>query len=225
MNEKAIQTQINELNQKLDVILEFVNQQKLKSDVVEDLIQDVSIVGKDVYDSTVAELENQAVEIDPEELKILGIKFLKNIENFSLMMNMFESVVDFIKDASPIANEMIIDFTKKLSEFENKGYFEFFGEAANIMDNIVTHYTKDDVKHLADNVVNMLDTVKSITQPDMLNSINNAVKVYNSMEMDNIPKYSIWKLMREIRKPEMKRSMGFMVTFLKNISNDNKSNN
>ncbi len=222
MDEKNIQIQINELNQKMDIILEHVNQQRLKADAIEDLISDLSIVGKDMYDASVEELDNRAVEIDPDELRNLGIGLLRNVKNFNQLLVLFESANDFMKDAGPIANEVIIDLTKKLHEFEKKGYFEFFGEAANIIDNIVTHFSKEDVRMLADNIVVIMETLKNITQPDMLKSVDNAVKVYGSLEMDNIPEYSIWKLMRELNKPEMKKALGFTVTFLKNIANSGK---
>ena len=53
MEEKELQTQISELNQKVDLLLEYVNQQRLKTNQLEDLVADVSIVGKDMYDSAV----------------------------------------------------------------------------------------------------------------------------------------------------------------------------
>jgi len=216
--DNSIQIQINELHQKMDVLLEYVNKQRLNSEVVEDLIADVSIIGKDVYDSTVEELENRQIEIHPEELTELGISLLRNIKNFNLMIGTFESMVDLSKEVGPIANEMIIDFQKKLGEFESKGYFEFFGAAAKIVDNIVTHFSKEDVVMLADNIVVILETLRGITQPEMLKSVDNALKVYGSLETENIPEYSIWKVMREMNKPEMKRALGFAVTFMKNLS-------
>ena len=39
-----------------------------------------------------------------------------------------------------------------------------------------------------------------------------------SMEMDNVPEYSIFKVMREMNKPEMKRALGFFVSFMKNMA-------
>jgi uncharacterized protein YjgD (DUF1641 family) len=222
MDNTNIQTQINELNQKVDLILDHVNQQRLKADAIEDLISDFSIIGKDVYDSTVSELEDRAIEINPDELRLLGVRFLKNIKNFNNVLSTFESVTDFAQDAAPIANEMIIDFMKKLHEVEEKGYFEFLKEASKIIDNIVTNFSAEDVQLLADNIVTILNTVKGITQPEMLNSVNNALKAYGSMEMETVPEYSIWKLMRELNKPEMKRAIGFAVTFMKNISSTNK---
>ena len=214
----STQEQIDQINSKLDVLLDYVNQQRLKSETVEDLISDVSIIGKDIYDSTVMELENQAVEIDPDGLRILAVKLLKNISNFTMVIEMFESLTDLSKDALPIVNEMIIDGTKKLNEFEQKGYFDFIEESGKIIDNVVTHFGTEDVKLLADNVVGILETVKSLTQPEMLSAMNNAVKVFGSMDTGEIPEYSVWKLMREMRSPEMKRGLGFMVTLMKKMS-------
>lgn len=221
MEEKNIQTKINNLENKVDLILEYVNQQRLKSNSVDDLIADISIVAKDIYDTAVTGLEDRAIEIDPEDVKQLLFRFLRNIRNFNAMLDTFESITDFIKDAAPIANEMIIDFTKKLHEFEKKGYFEFLGETSAIFDNIVTHFSRDDIKALSENIVTILETVKNLTQPEMLNSVNNAVRIYGSLEMEQVPDYSIWRLMREMNKPEMKRGLGFMVTLMKNLSNPN----
>ncbi len=215
--------QIAELNQKVDTILEYVNQQRLKSQAIDDLVADVSIVGKDVYDSTVKVLDEHEVVLDPDELRELGIRLAQNVGNFNNMLSSMGSVMDLMKDLEPIANEVIIDATKKLHEFEQKGYFEFMKEFGRIIDNIVTHYGAEDARMLADNVVAMLDVVKNLTQPDMLKSIDNAVKVFASLEMDNVPEYSIFKVMREMNKPEMKKAIGFVMMFLKNMSKDNNN--
>jgi uncharacterized protein YjgD (DUF1641 family) len=217
--DKNIQTQIDALNDKVDLILEYVNQQRLKSESVDDLIADVSIIGKDIYDSAVTELENRSVEVDPEDVKMIALKLMRNIKNINGVLDTFESTADFLKDASPIMNEMIIDTIKKLNEFDQKGYFEFISETGLVIDNIVTHFSREDIRLLADNVVTILETVKSLTQPEMLKSINNAVTVFSSLEMEEVPSYSIWKLMRELNKPEMKKGLGFMVSFMKNLAN------
>jgi uncharacterized protein YjgD (DUF1641 family) len=215
--------QIAELNQKVDTILEYVNQQRLKSQAVDDLVADVSIIGKDVYDTTVKALDEHEVVLDPDQLRELGIRVVQNIGNFNTMLDTMGSAMDLLKDVGPIANEVIIDTTKKLHEFEQKGYFEFMKEAGAIIDNIVTHYGINDVRMLADNVVSILDTVKNLTQPEMLKSMDTAVKVFSNMETEDIPEYSIFRVMREINKPEMKKAWGFLLTFLKNMSKSNEN--
>ena len=218
MKETDLQEQINQLNQKMDVVLSIVTQQQLKTESVEDLLADLQIVGKDMYDTAVVELENEQVEFDIDQIKKLGIRLLNNVENIGVVLSMFESMVDFTKDAGPLVRESIIDMSKRLNEFEQKGYFEFWAETGRVIDNVVTAFSKEDVAQLADNIVTILKTVKSLTQPEMMHTLDNALKAYNSMEMDTIPEYSVFKLMREINTPEMKKAMGFMVTFMKNIS-------
>lgn len=218
MNETDIQVQINQLNQKMDIVLDIVTRQQQKTESVEDLLSDLQIVGKDMYDTAVVELENQQVEIDIDEVKKLGIRLLHNIENIGVAISMFESMVDFAKDAGPLVRESIIDMTSRLHEFEQKGYFEFFAEATKVIDNVVSAFSKEDVTQLADNIVTILNTVKGLTQPEMMHAMDNALRAYKCMEMDQVPEYSAFKLLREINKPEMKKAMGFMVTFMKNIS-------
>ncbi|HEX3006466.1 MAG TPA: DUF1641 domain-containing protein [Bacteroidales bacterium] len=214
----ALQQQINDINRKLDILLDYMHEQKLKTTVVDDLISDISIVGKDIYDTTVTELETRQVQLDPEEVKLLAIKLVKNVPTFVQMIDMLESMTDLIKDATPMVNELIIDFTRRLNEFEEKGYFEFARETGHLIDKVVTNYSPEDIRNLSDNVVEVLDIVRNLSHPAMLKSVNHALKVFNRMDAENVPDYSLLKLMREMNSPEMRRGMTFMVTFMKNLA-------
>ena len=218
-----IQSQIDEINQKLDILIGYMHEQKLKTTMVDDLVADLSIVGKDMYDTAVAGLENYSVELDPDQLKLLTVKLLKNIPTFIRLVDTMESITDLAKDAGPMVNEMIIDFTKKLHELESRGYFSFFKETGKVVDNVITHFSAGDISDLAENIVTILLTVKNITQPEVLKGINNAVKVFNSMEFEKIPEYSVWKLIKEMRSSEMKQGIAFMIIFMKNLAKANKA--
>lgn len=220
MEEKNIQSQIDALDKKLDLILEFVNQQRLSTIVVEDLVSDLSIIGKDVYDSTVEELDKRQVEIEPSELTDLAVTFLRNIGNIKTVMNTLEMAVDLSKEIGPIANEAFIDFTKELNVYEQKGYFKFFKELKPIMDNIVTGFSPKDLRELADSIVSILSIVKEMTQPEVLAIMKNVIKAFNSMETESVPSYSIWRVIREMNSPEMKKALGYGITFMKNVSKD-----
>lgn len=219
-NTANVQEQINEINQKLDLLLHYVNEQRLKSETIEDLVSDVSIISKDAFTSITYELDKQGIELNVDDIKLLVYKLIRNVNNFSQVMDMFESVTDLLKDVGPIVTEAGIDFTNKLHEFEQKGYFDFFKELSNIFDNIVSSYSPEDVRALADNIVTILDTVKNLTQPDMLGAINNAVNIFKNLDTNDIQEYSLWKAFREMNTPEMKRGIGFIMTFLKNLSKE-----
>ncbi len=218
MNENNLQQQIDDINRKLDLVLEYVNDQRLKGNMVEDLVQDFSIIGKDAYNTAVEELDQHSIEIDADAMKIFFLKLLRNMNNFSVILNMFESMMDLSKDLAPLTRETSIDLIYKLHELEQKGYFEFFTSLTRVLDNIVTHYTKEDIELLADNIVTIMDTVKNLTQPDMLSAINNAVSIYKDLDPNNVPEYTLWKAMRSLNAPEMRKGLGFIITFLKGLS-------
>ena len=221
MADKDLQKQIDDINVKLDAILECATAQKLRSARLDDLMDDVNIISKDAFRSTVEELEKQGVELNWDDLKFLAFKLLKNIGKFTFVLDTFESIYDLMQDMGPVAREVIIDMIRKMHELEQKGYFDFFDALISIMDNIVTHYTREDVEMLADNIVIIMDTMKNMTQPEMLQALNNAVNIYQKLYVENIPEYTIWKAMKEMRTPELKKGIGFMITFLKNLSEDN----
>ncbi len=220
--EKNLEQRIDALDRKMDLILEYVHQQKMNSNMVEDLVSDLSIVGKDAYDSTVKELDMRQVVLEPSELTDLAVAFLRNIGNIKTVLETLEMAVDLGKEVGPIANEVIIDFTKQMNEFEQKGYFRFFKEFGPIIDNVVQGFSPEDLKGLADNIVSILNTFKEMTQPEVLDTMQNAIKAFNSMETETVPSYSVWKLLREMNSPEMKKALGYGITFMKNVSKDVK---
>lgn len=220
MDNNNIQEQINEINRKLDIVLEEIVAQKKTRQSIEDLTSDLTIISKDVFASTVTELDNAGVEVDGEAVKILMLKLIRNIDTITDLFSMLESGKDLLADLTPIIQQVGLDSIHLMNDFEKKGYFEFISQSTKILDNIVTHFSGDDLQLLADNVVTILETVKTMTQPDMLKAINSALIVYKNIDMDNIEEYSLFKAFRAMNSKEMKRGIGFMITFLKNISDE-----
>jgi uncharacterized protein YjgD (DUF1641 family) len=220
MANENIQEQINEINRKLDIVLEEVMAQRQTRQSIEDPTSDLTIIGKDVFKNTVVELENAGVELDGEAVKLLMLKLVRNVDTITEMFEMLESANDFLKDITPIMHQMGLDGIKLMNEFEQKGYFDFMRASMKIMDNIVSHYSEEDVKLLADNVVTILETIKTLTQPEMLKAINSGLVVYKSIDVRGVPEYSLFKAFREMNSKEMRRGIGFMITFLKNIAKE-----
>jgi len=222
MNEKNMQEQIDAMNSKLDLVLEEIQAQREIRENVSDLSADLYNVGKDMFGSAVTELDNAGVEIDGETVKVLLLKVVRNIDTLNELFDMLESGYDFIRDISPILHQTGLDGIKAMNELEKKGYVDFFKESGKIIDNVITHFSTEDVRLLAENIVTILETVKNLTQPEMLSAINNGLVVYKSLDVNNIPEYSLFKAMRAMNSPELRKGLGFMITFLKNIATESE---
>jgi uncharacterized protein YjgD (DUF1641 family) len=218
MAETDVQIQIDAINRKLDIILEEVIAQREARESINDLTSDLSIIGKDIFRNTVEQLDKAGVELDRDAIAGIGIKLIRNVNSINEFLDMMESIHDFMKDISPILHQAGLDAINKMHELEQKGYVDFLREIGHLSDNIVTHFSREDVKALADNIVVILETVKGLTQPDMLKAINNAVTIYKNLDTADIEEYSMLKAFRELRKPEMRKGIGFMITFLKRLN-------
>ncbi len=217
MENNNIQEQIDSINKKLDVILGEIELQSRHRREMDDLKDDLMRVGKDVYDTAVSELEEVHDHLQTGDMLHLGKKLLRNVRNITKTFEQFENIKDFLNDFTPISRELFIDFMNKLDEFDRKGYFQFMKELSKVMDNVVVSFSAEDVKHLAENAVTILNTVKNLTQPDVLKAVNNAIAVYKNLDVDVSEKISVFGLMKELNKPEVKKGLAFGLKFLENL--------
>lgn len=224
MENKDIQLQLDEINKKLDFILTEIDHQRKHRQEMEDLKDDLNRVAKDLYLTSLEELEQVHDYLRSGDILHLLKKLLRNINNLSKLFDQIENLRDFFKDFGPISKEMVIDLMYKLDELDRKGYFEFIKESQRIIDNIVTSFTVDDVKALGDNIVTILNTIKNFTQPDMLHAVNNALNVYKKLDIEVEEDISLIKLFKELNHPETKKALFFALQFLKSLSNVNGQN-
>lgn len=205
MADIELKEQINTINQKLDTVLQYVEQQRLKTQELEDLIKDVSIVGTEVFNATVEEMEHQSVELNTDELRLTLIKLIKNVGNINMVIGILESINDLAKDLSPVVKGVMFDVIAKIDEYEKKGYFEIFSNLTNNADQIFS-------------------TIKLITQPSVLSSMEKVARVATTLKIDdNVDDKSFFKLYKELKKPEVRKSISFSLRLLQEINKELKN--
>ena len=221
MADKNIEARMDAIERKLDVILEEIDLQRAHRREMEDLKADLMRVGKDLFQTAVVELDGVHDQFRTVDLVHLGKKLMRNVDTITRVVEQMESLKDFLEDASPLARESFIALMKKLDEFDRKGYFGFMKEMGRIVDQVVTSFTVEDVKNLGDNIVTILNTIKNMTQPEMLHAVNNAMNMYQKMDLEVEEDVSLLALLRELNTPEVRRGMAFAIRVLKSIAAHN----
>ncbi len=210
--------QLAEINRKLDFIVEQMKIEARQRQERQELKQDLNRIAVDMFQTAVEELDEVAHHFDSQDLLHLLKRLMRNTRNLIKLLDQLESLSNFVQDATPIGKEAFLDLLYTLNELDRKGYFDFMKELLKIVDRIVTSFTVEDVKALGDNIVTILNTVKNLTQPEMLHAINNAVSVYKNLDISVKEEISYWDLIKAARTPEMKRGMAFAIQFLKNLA-------
>jgi uncharacterized protein YjgD (DUF1641 family) len=190
MSNEILEQQIKELNQKVDLLLEFITEQRQTRQVIDDLTDDLTRVGNDLIKTSIKELDDYGLEVDMEEVKSLVFRFLRNIETFNSLLSLLQSADDLAKDAYPIVKEMIIDLTYEMDKFERAGIFE------------------------------SLKTIsKNLTNPVFLQSMARITNIIATIKPDEkLDNKSLFRLIKEINSPEVKRSLSYGIRVIKEIS-------
>ena len=227
--------QLGEISRKLDLLTQSmmvlgqqVNYLQEQSEIsrrrqqtIDDLLTDLTPVVKDMYKAAEEQLAEMQQFVQLEDLTLLAKRVARNTRNIDEVLDYLESGLDFVHDAAPLTKDMMTEATAALSEMERKGYFGFVRQGAYVLDQVVTSFGEEDIKQLGDNVVLILNTVKSLTQPEMLNMVNGLTAGFHAAEAEaDAGKLdtSLFGLMRQMRDPEVRRGLAITLETLKRVS-------
>jgi uncharacterized protein YjgD (DUF1641 family) len=219
MAEKEIQEQLNELRQKMDLVLEYVSVQNQKREEFDDFVEDAGIVVKDVVKQTSVMLDKAQVELDHCGLTCLLIKVLQNLDTFHETFELMESAKDFMKDVTPILHQVGLDAVNKMNELDSKGYFEYIRELGNFADKWVQVFTREDLVRLQGNLENIAGIVRNLSDPDLMKGLNNMTLALSTVKPDEkLDNKSLFGLFKQLNSPEVRKSLSYSLRLVQEIA-------
>lgn len=216
----ALEAKLDRIADQVAAIAAESAQQRRRRESMEELVGDVTPLLASGMESVGAELEH--ADIDLGDLKRLALRMAASADRLDGMLVQLESLSELAADAAPFAGTAMASATVKLAELDEKGYFAFARQAGGILDEIVTNYTEDDVANLGDNVVLILDTVKQMTQPEVMGLLSQtAGAIHDEAEAalagpEEPP--SLFALMGQMRDPEVRMGLQRALSMLRSIS-------
>jgi uncharacterized protein YjgD (DUF1641 family) len=223
MSDTNLQVQIDQINHKLDRLLESIELQDHRREEFDDLMEDLNIVAKDAFRESVVLLDKAGVELDSCGISCLIIKILQNIGTFREMLEMMESARDFIKDVSPVLHQIGLDAVNKMNELDRKGYFEYLSAILRIMDKWIRTFTAEDLRNIENNLENIAGIIRNLTDPGFAGSLNRTTKALVEVKMDDkLDNKSLWKIFVQMRSPEVRKSISYSLRLIQAINQVNK---
>lgn len=122
---------------------------------------------------------------------------------------------EFLDEMNPILAEVMHGTTENLRQLEERGYFAFGRELLRALDNIVSAYDADDARQLADNVVRIVDTIRNVTQPEVLALANEATDAVADAG-DARPR-GVFGVLRATQDDDVQKGMAVMLQVLRHV--------
>lgn len=214
---------IVDLNRKIDVLTEQIaflteetRQQKRRRQEWEELQNDLTPVAGEVYRLTVEQLNEIESYVQLEDGLRLFKRLMRNTRNLEQMLDQMESLAAMWQDLSPLSQDAFLTLMQRMDEMERKGYFAFMRGGMAIADNVVASFTEEDVRLLGENIVLILQTVKEMTQPEIMTMMRNTAHVMREEEPP--VDVSMFTILRQLNDPAVKRGLAKTLSVLKTVS-------
>jgi uncharacterized protein YjgD (DUF1641 family) len=127
-----------------------------------------------------------------------------------------ESLAELTGDLSPVARQGMESVTRVLADAQQRGYVDFTKGGLEVLDRVVSSFSKEDVEALGDNIVLILETVKEMTQPEIMQMMQSTFSGINDVEEPEVAP-SLISLIGRMRKPESRRGLYRLIVFLESL--------
>ncbi len=211
-----------DLERKLDALAEQVaflteelREQRLRRQSWDELRADLAPIAGEALALVNRELEEVQDFVHPDDLLRLLRATLRNTHRLEDMWGRFESTMDFVDDAGSLTEEAFLKLLNALEALEHRGYFGFAASGLGVLDRVVTSFTTEDVDQLGDNVVLILNTVKDMTQPEVMRMLQRTARAMEE-EVGEAP--TLRQLFKQLRDPEVKRGLARLMRVMRSIS-------
>jgi len=157
------------------------------------------------------------VEIEPQILAEINRKLDEVARVTEDLSRQLESLHDLREDLVPIAHEGLMIAYRKLNALEQEGVIDFLRESSAVFRTIATTFSRQDVKALGDNVVHILETVRNLTQPEVLELADKTSKALRDVPAEPLGRIG---LMRSLRDPEVRRGLTMFLGVLRELGSE-----
>ena len=211
------------LHAKLDVILEQIQEQRQRQEELAELRGDLAPIVNHMIKLSIDELAEVGSDFQLEDLLYLVKRLLRDTQLIAGLLDRLESTVELVDEVQRVGKQAFNQAVVSLDQMEQDGYFAFARGGKRIVDKIVTEFSEEDVNALGDNIVLILNTVKDMTQPEIMNFVHNTLLVAEQ-EIEQPVDISYSGLLRQMRDPAVRRGLALTMRVLHVIGSQASTN-
>ena len=215
--ERTVDERLDLLTEQVAVIADEMRHQRLQREQWADLVSDSAPVVSGAFDMVSRELETLSEEVTVEDAVRLARTLATAVPTMEALLAQLNSLNALAADVVPLGTPAMATVTATLQDLDDRGYFAFARGGAGIVDKVVTSFTEEDVEALGDNVVLILNTVKEMTQPEVMTLLQRTALTAQDVDDEFTDAPSTFALLKQMRDPQTRRGLGRVMTMLRTI--------
>lgn len=211
---------VEELDAKLDRLIDLMERDAASKAVVGDLMSESAPIMRAAYERVATTLHERDIEVG--EIADLLLRFAEAAPDLNRALATFQSLTSLVDDIGGLSGEAFEMLAAGLDELDRRGYFTWIRGGAKAVDRIITGFDEEDMQALADNVVLIFETVKEMTQPEVMRMLQRSARMMRE-DIEPPKRLTMFRLFRELRDPEVKLAIYRTLTMLKGMSGSDEA--
>jgi uncharacterized protein YjgD (DUF1641 family) len=210
------------IHEKLDYLTEQIEAQRRQRQALDELKHDLIPIANHMIKLTIDELEEIGTDFELEDLLFLLKRVLRDTRMWVSLLDRLESGMDLVDEATLLGKQVFQNTVETLDRMEHDGYFAFARGSWYLLERIVHEFSEEDLRVLGDNIVTILNIVRSMTQPEVLTLASNALDSLQVEAPENGKAPSTFALARQLSDPKVRLGLARMINLVKALADQDQ---
>lgn len=210
----TVDERLDQLSAQVAFLVEDAERRNAERQRWSELSHDLAPIGRQAMGTltdTFGELDTSLEDLAGFARTIVGA--VPTLEAAISQLGSLAELAGMVSELSGPALEMVTD---RLAVADERGYFAFARAGAGIADRVVTSFTEEDVQALGENIVLILNTVKEMTQPEVMGMLRRTIHTVQEEDETGEPP-SMFALVKEMRDPQVRRGLARILAALRSM--------
>ena len=217
----SVEDRLDHLSTQVDELVSEMRRQREQREQWAELTHELAPVTRDAVAAASRELEELSQDVTVDDLAEFARQLAKSLPKMRALLVQLDSMAELTHEVNSIAGAGVAKVSESLAEAEAKGYFTFARHGAEMVEEVVTSFSEEDVIALRENIVLILTTVKELTQPEVMTLLNRTGVSLQSMQDDgDTAPPSAFALLKQMRDPQVRRGLNRTLSLLRTVGED-----
>ncbi len=217
----TVEQRLDHLSAQVDELVWEMRRQREQREQWAELSHELAPVTRDAVAAASRELQELSQDVTIDDVAEFARALARSLPKMQAMLVQLDSMAELTHEVNSITGAGVAKLSESLAEAERKGYFTFARHGAEMVEEVVTSFSEDDVVALRENLVLILNTVKELTQPEVMTLLNRTGVSLQTISDDGGEKPpTAFALVKQMRDPEVRRGLNRTLGLLRTIGEE-----
>ncbi len=215
----TIEERLDQMALQLEVLTDEAMRQRASRERWSELTEVMTPIASQAMNTVSGELE--ALDVSIDDVTRFARTMVTTLPTLERLVSQLTSIAELVEVVAPMAEPVMASATARLATLDERGYFDIGRSGLGVIDRVVTSFTEEDVEALGDNIALILQTVREMTQPEVMQMLQRTfttVQVGEHVEPTEPP--GTFALLREMRRPEVRRGLAKALNMLRSLGEE-----